>query len=758
MVLESQALAISRVPLLKAVNDEDVQELRELLDAGADPLEQRGALGETALHMCLLLHGQTHCEMAEVLVKEVGEPLVNAPYAKQPFLGETALHIAVVKRDEELARLLIANGADLHARAVGTFFATGKDGCECPYGELPLSFAAATGQTALCRILLGAGADLYAKDAEGNTALHIAVRFARVDVYEFLVEWEADLKREVELRADGRPDEQQKAILARSLREQRNKDLHSPISLATKLGDIQMFTKALSLEKKVLWRYGTVIGCSYRLATLDEVVQVMISSGSHELVLHPLVMSLLNRWWAGFGRSAFAVSFYEAVFYLIVFSIAAVFGEKVTEGVSTESSKSWVEHLGNYAYITANVLVVVYLIRELFRIRAASRMYHARQRLRERQAGLLDAHGHSRVSNAVAGVVGTISTKHVRGCRQRCRRAMWHAGQGASSVDQRAKSGAVWMRRFLWVHIGFVLASIPARMSGEADAADACLAMAAIFGFLYLFSFAAGHPFTGHLVAMITRMASVDVPKFMLIYMLVIVGYSQAFQLIMRNATAQSFSSTPTAASSLIRMSLGDWSYEDFSDASYPWLAHIFFFSFLVLSAVMLLNLLIALMAETYSRVSDNAERTFRFQWAVLILEYEAWLPESKRNRRNLTLNYGDGSEEAIAKLMQDSWHVTERLSESEYLEYLAEEAAHKRAARTAGAKLESLLEERRRVVDRAASVFASRLHSTRLSKKSRLARARRAADGHGPEVTPRRLIVEDGNTRPYAAHGGVVQ
>lgn len=44
-------------------------------------------------------------------------------------LGQTALHIAIEKRQLELVKLLVEKGADVHARAHGMFFKKKKGIC-----------------------------------------------------------------------------------------------------------------------------------------------------------------------------------------------------------------------------------------------------------------------------------------------------------------------------------------------------------------------------------------------------------------------------------------------------------------------------------------------------------------------------------------------------------------------------------------------------------------------------------------------------
>lgn len=49
--------------------------------------------------------------------------------------GQTALHIAIEKRSLEMVKLLVENGADVHARAHGEFFRKKKEGVYFYFGE-----------------------------------------------------------------------------------------------------------------------------------------------------------------------------------------------------------------------------------------------------------------------------------------------------------------------------------------------------------------------------------------------------------------------------------------------------------------------------------------------------------------------------------------------------------------------------------------------------------------------------------------------
>ena len=72
--------------------------------------------------------------------------------------GETPLHLALIRRQVEVARALIERGADVAAQ--------NKD------GETPLHLASFWGQVEVARMLIEQAVDVTSQDRDGNTPLH----------------------------------------------------------------------------------------------------------------------------------------------------------------------------------------------------------------------------------------------------------------------------------------------------------------------------------------------------------------------------------------------------------------------------------------------------------------------------------------------------------------------------------------------------------------------------------------------------------
>ncbi|XP_051030621.1 transient receptor potential cation channel subfamily V member 6 isoform X3 [Phodopus roborovskii] len=99
-------------PLLLAAKENDVQALSKLLKFEGCEVHQRGAMGETALHIAILYD---NLEAAMVLMEAAPE-LVFEPMTSELYEGEHPLSFAACVGSEEIVRLLIEHGADIRAQ------------------------------------------------------------------------------------------------------------------------------------------------------------------------------------------------------------------------------------------------------------------------------------------------------------------------------------------------------------------------------------------------------------------------------------------------------------------------------------------------------------------------------------------------------------------------------------------------------------------------------------------------------------------
>lgn len=160
-------------PLLYAVLAGDAPTVRVLLSAGAD-VDDAGPDGVTALMLALV---KRHDELALLLLAAGADP---SPAAA----GFTALHLASATGSLAVAEALLARGADPDVRLerpqrltnsfeIGVFTSPGS-GRLTQIGSTPFIVAAKSADARMMRMLAAAGADPHLTTDDGSTALMLA--------------------------------------------------------------------------------------------------------------------------------------------------------------------------------------------------------------------------------------------------------------------------------------------------------------------------------------------------------------------------------------------------------------------------------------------------------------------------------------------------------------------------------------------------------------------------------------------------------
>jgi ankyrin repeat protein len=142
-----------------------VERVRELVKRNPDLVREYSPDGWTALHLNF-----GNLEIVKVLLDKGAD--INA--VSKNKLSATPLQGAAAMQNLELARLLIARGANVNCR--------GEE------GVTPLHEAAGNGQIELVKLLLANGANVNAKDDQGKTPLATALEYKQAAIAKFLQE------------------------------------------------------------------------------------------------------------------------------------------------------------------------------------------------------------------------------------------------------------------------------------------------------------------------------------------------------------------------------------------------------------------------------------------------------------------------------------------------------------------------------------------------------------------------------------------
>jgi len=168
-----------------------------------------------------------------------------------------------------------------------------------------------------------------------------------------------------------------------------------------------------------------------------------------------------------------------------------------------------------------------------------------------------------------------------------------------------------------------------------ADALLACSFLAVWFYFTLLFM---GFKSTGHFVIMVYEIIMDDVRPFGVILGLFVVAFSTAIYIILQPISSRSVASFGDQLLSCFEWLTGGGFERDVvettdrGDAGKAMII-ILLASFTILGAIVLLNLLVAMMGDTYARVSENAVAKWQLERARIMLRLERGIPRVRRDR-----------------------------------------------------------------------------------------------------------------------------
>ncbi|XP_051818348.1 transient receptor potential cation channel subfamily V member 5 [Antechinus flavipes] len=560
-------------PLLKAAKENDLCTLKKLILDGPCDIHQRGALGETALHIASLYD---NLEAAKLLM-EVAPELVNEPMTSELYAGQTALHMATVNQNTNLVRALLAHGANVSARVTGKAFHQNK---LFYFGEHPLSFAACMGNEEIVRLLIEFGANIRAQDHLGNTVLHILVlqpgKNLACQMYNVLLSYDSHGSH------------------LQPLEHISNHQGLTPFKLAGVEGNTVMFHHLMQKRKYIQWTHGPLSSTLYDLTDIDSwgdelsFLELIVSTKNRQarqILDQTPVKELVNLKWNRFGRPYFYILGAIYVLYMICFTMCCVYRPLKPRNDNQTSSRDMTlfkEKCLQESYVTSEDYIR--LVGELMS-----------------------------VIGAVAILLSEIPD-------------IFRVGF-ARYFGRTILGGPFHV--IIIIYAGLVLVTMVMRLTSTSGEVVP-MSFALVLGWCNVMYFARGFQMLGPFTIMIQKMFFGDLLRFCWLMAVVILGFASAFYIIFQtenpNQLGQFFSypmSLFTTFELFLTIIDGPANY----DVDLPFMYSVVYFAFAIIAALLMLNLFIAMMGDTHWRVAHERDELWRAQVVATTVMLERKLP-----------------------------------------------------------------------------------------------------------------------------------
>nr|XP_016933690.1 transient receptor potential cation channel subfamily V member 5 [Drosophila suzukii] len=643
-------------------------------------LNMRGAVGETILHLCLLNASSLHADLAKRLLKFYPKLILDT-YMSDEYYGESVLHIAIVNEDPAMVKYLLDANADVQERCCGAFMSaedtkfsrTDSPDHEyvalCPmtnydgyvyWGEYPLSFAACLSQEECFRLVLARGADPDFQDTNGNTVLHMLVIYEKIEMFD--VGYEVGTNIHI-----------------------KNVQNLTALTLAAKLGRVEMFFHVMSIEREIYWQLGSITCAAYPLLMIDTINEesgninkdsvlnfvVFGDKLEHLELLDGVVIDLLKTKWDTFCKSRFYKQFYMFALYFLIslFSFILRPGpdnkEDDEDAANSTTVKNDLYRLNSSdtyhrqtkrgsmttEYKTFWLNFTEYYDPSEVEVLPAWWESYAQCPLMNLESDLAKLRIVAELLNFVGAILYLIVA---------LREARFLGLKMFIENLMTAPS------RVMFLFSCALMMTIPwLRVSCLTEIDDHVTVVIMLTTAPYFLFFCRGFKTVGPFVVMIYRMVMGDLLRFVSIYLVFVLGFSQAFYIIFltfdsgtpadgEDAESNPMPSPMESIVAMFLMSLtnfGDY-YGAMVSTQHEYEAKILFFLFMVIVSVLLVNMLIAMMGNTYQVIAEIRNEWQR-QWARIVLVVERSVPPAERlkNFMQYSQSMSDGRRALVLRL-----------------------------------------------------------------------------------------------------------
>jgi len=607
-------------------------------------INEVGPFGESILHWALL---QKQEEIAILLMKTYPW-LIHYVYTEDPFIGEGTMHIAIANGMTKSVRKILEiceywerqrrdcedNREDAKELAIsmntvsdavkqcwkyplndqvvtGIFFTRDHKDNQVYWGQHPLAFAVCRGNAKMVEILVKHRAKLDIFDSHQNSIVHLCVLFGHRHIFDQLIGLGKEQEKKgmtfkyIDVNGEGETCFWEKWITLH-----RNEKRYTALQAAVAWDKMGMFEHMLTYQRKDGWRWGPLAMYQYPLSEIDthglknpnSVLEVIVSEGRRKFLDIAVIRDIFSEKWEQYGKYMFRFELCLYLFWVITLTWSAhsIDFREFDDPDVDDSEKLELSTTTLWLKRFTMVISILFLVVESFELK-----------------DLLEEHGGSgglRIYFAVKSRNHIVDDK----------RGLLHRKGSHISISGVFKI-MVWIRNMITI-IALICTWIANRAT--LHVAFVCYLFAIIFAFFGLLEYFQLQKQAGRFVIMVLKILIRDVSVFMLVWVVILFGFACSFTLIRedKDFTRAFFFALETS------LSFGEYANESvdfYDDALYRGMGMFIYVLFVLFSVVLLLNLLIAVMAETTQAIGERDINRLNFveQWAGTVLKMERRVP-----------------------------------------------------------------------------------------------------------------------------------
>ncbi|XP_053322428.1 transient receptor potential cation channel subfamily A member 1-like [Spea bombifrons] len=543
-----------------------------LLSEGSD-VNDTDRYGQTVMH-----------EVAKTWHTEVAQFLIDrqADICKPDHFGVTPLHVAAAMDYAEMVTLLLKKGATINATTKAK--------------QTPLHYAAKYDAVQSLKVLLKFEADTGMRDHKQRTPLHLASELDRSEAARVLLNMKCDASVQDDTGLScltqmvvNMPPVALLALDQFHVKDRANRKQHFFLN---------------HIEPQTTGFHGT---------QAKSPLEVIVQSRQLDIIMHPVIQKLIEIKWKKFGRTKIAIMLSLNLLFILSWT---------TLGIASSLSRSdevpykFPEDIWRIIVILIALGLTLYQIveefKEIFQSKIKIELWKEwRKKELERDLKYCHPMWPEEKEYLEKGI------EDLQGVHASYLKDFWNVFD--------------WIVYFLLLAVILThIADVVVHNNPDLHASHVrVFSVTIVFLWLRLMKHARAIRLLGPFIVMLGKIIT-DVLKFLFLYGEFYIPYACAFWIIF-GGKVDNMSTVPQMMFTIFRITLvDDYKFEDMYGVD-PIMAYLLCGTFLGVSAILCINLLIALLADTFQRVYDNATANAVMQQASILLQTEENLSKKKK-------------------------------------------------------------------------------------------------------------------------------